>query len=141
MQKPLGPGFWFHGKTVIRTAVKCCKHLWFSLVTFANAILRKINIFLFCLILFNIHSVIMNSTVEYFRVGTFLLVQFDVLRRRVVFSFHTVTVCVPIASKIKDKIIFLQYSKWRLCSKFQGRFVDYFAVWIFFKDCFQITWC
>ena len=27
MQKPLGPGFWFHGKTVIRTAVKCCKHL------------------------------------------------------------------------------------------------------------------
>ena len=39
--------------------------------------------------------------------GTFLLVQFDVLRRRVVFSFHTVIVCVPIASKIKDKIIFL----------------------------------
>lgn len=27
MQKPLGPGFWFHGKTEIRTAVKCCKHL------------------------------------------------------------------------------------------------------------------
>lgn len=36
MQKPVGPGFWFHGKTVIRTSVKCCKHLWFNLVNFCQ---------------------------------------------------------------------------------------------------------
>lgn len=75
------PGFWFHGKTVIRIWAKGCKHLWSNLVTFYQCYSTENKYFFFIyLILYNIRCIIMNSTVECsWHEET--LVQCDVLRR------------------------------------------------------------